>query len=130
MKPVDVVFKKVQVTGFDPRAETITFRVIINDGKDKAVQRTEKLENCTELAQSIFMEVRQKMKLIHKSNAFDEGPLTNVVMVRIAQDEEVVLERLAKFFASIKEKLRNAKLKKMSYFDMERQILGLTTDLG
>ena len=129
MKPVDVVFKRAEVTGYDARESAVALRIIINDGKDKALQRTEKIDDCGDLAESIFFEVRQKLKMIHKSGTLDDSPLANVVMVRIAQDEEVVLERLARFFATIKEKIRNAKLKHFSYMEMERQIIGLKTDL-
>ena len=130
MKPVDVLFKRAEVISFDPRESAVSMRIIINDGKDKAIQRTEVISDCGELAEGIFSEVRQKMKMLHKINTLEDGPLENIVMVRIAQDEEVLLERLAKFFATIKEKIRNSKLKKLSYFDMERQIIGLKTDLS
>ncbi|HSU72935.1 MAG TPA: hypothetical protein VLJ21_03745 [Candidatus Binatia bacterium] len=129
MKPVDVLFKRAEVLAFDAKTGIVEYRVIINDGKDKAIQRQDKIDDCGKLANDIFTEVRTKMKELHKSNNFDDGPLANVVMVRIAGDEEVLIERLFKFFASIKEKLRNASMRKLSYYDTERQIVGLKTDL-
>ena len=129
MKPVDVVLKRAEVTGFDAKSGIVQYRIVLNDGKDKAIQRSEKIDDCGELAQEIFSEVRTKMKSLHKTSNFDEGPLSNIVMIRIAGDEEVLVERLSKFLASIKEKLRNANMRKLSYLDTERQIVGLKTDL-
>lgn len=129
MKPVDVMLKRAEVLNFDGRTGVVEFRVIINDGKDKAIQRSQAIEDCTALANDIFQEVRKKMKALHSTLNLDDDPLASIVMVRIAGDEEVIIERLAKFFATVKEKMRNAKMKKLSYFDMERQIKGLSTDL-
>lgn len=129
MKPIDVVLKRAEVTGFDAKSGVVEYRVILNDGKDKAIQRSEKIEDCSKLANDIFQEVRTKMKSLHKSAGFDDGPLEGVVMIRIAGDEELLIERLSKFLASIKEKMRNANMRRLSYYDTERQIIGLKTDL-
>jgi hypothetical protein len=129
MKPVDVVFKRAEVMGFDAKTGIVSYRIIINDGKDKAIQRSEKIDDCAEIAQEIFTEVRTKMKELHKTNNFDDSPLSNIVMIRIAGDEELLVERLSKFLGSIKEKMRNASMRKLSYIDTERQIIGLKTDL-
>jgi len=129
MKPVDVVLKRAEVLHFDAKTGIVKYRIILNDGKDKAIERAEKIDDCQEIAQEIFTEVRTKMKALHKTNNFDEGPLSNIVMIRIAGDEEVLIERLSKFLASIKEKIRNAAMRKLSYIDTERQIIGLKTDL-
>lgn len=129
MKPVDVVLKRAEVLSFDAKSGIVKYRIVLNDGKDKAIERSEKIDDCAEMAQEIFAEVRTKMKSLHKTNNFDDSPLSNIVMIRIAGDEELLVERLSKFLASIKEKMRNANMRKLSYIDTERQIVGLKTDL-
>ena len=129
MKPVDVVFKKAEVLSVDGRTGIVEFRVIINDGKDKAVVRKEQIDDPISLAEEIFQDVRKKMKALHKSSSIDDTPLASVVMVRVAGDEEVLVERMSKFFSSIREKLKNARSRRLSYYDIERQITGLATDL-
>ena len=129
MKPVDVLLKRAEVTGFDAKTGIVQYRIILNDGKDKAIQRAEKIDDCQEIAQEIFSEVRTKMKALHRSSSLDDGPLANVVLIRIAGDEELLVERLSKFLMSIKEKIRNANSRKLSYLDTEKQIIGLKTDL-
>jgi hypothetical protein len=129
MKPVDVVLKQAEVMNFDPKTGIVEFRIVVNDGKDKAIVRSEKIDDCAELANDLFQDVRKKMKSIHKSISLDDDPLASIVLVRIQGDEELLIERLSKFFASIKEKMRNANMRKLSYYDMERQIKGLKTDL-
>ena len=129
MKPVDVVLKRAEVIGYDAKTKVVKYRIVLNDGKDKAIERSDEIENSAVLAQEIFTEVRTKMKSLHKSSGFDEGPLSNLVVIRIAGDEEVLVERLSKFLGSIKEKIRNAAMRKLSYIDTERQIIGLKTDL-
>ncbi len=129
MKTVDVVLKRVEITNFDARTGSVEFRLIINDGKDKAIQRSEVIDSAEELAHELFQETRKKVKELHRNASLDDGPLEGLTMVRIQGDEEVLIERLSKFFASVKEKMRNGKMKKLSYYDMERQVKGLTTDL-
>lgn len=129
MKPVDVLLKRAEVTSYDAKTGIVQYRIVLNDGKDKAIQRSEKIDDYAEIAQEIFSEVRTKMKAVHKTSSLDDGPLANIVMIRILGDEEVLIERLSKFLASIKEKIRNANMRKLSYIDTERQIIGLKTDL-
>lgn len=129
MKAVDVVLKRAEVLKFDARTGSVEFRIIINDGKDKAIQRSQIIEDSEALAKNVFQEIRTKMKELHKSSSLDDEPLATVTMVRIQGDEEVLIERLTKFFGSIREKMKNAKMKKLSYYDIERSITGLKTDL-
>ncbi|MEK6849528.1 MAG: hypothetical protein AABY01_03075 [Nanoarchaeota archaeon] len=129
MKAVDVTLKRAEVLKFDARTGEVEFRIIINDGKDKAIQRSQIIEDSEQLAKDMFQEIRKKMKELHKSSSLEDGPLETITMVRIQGDEEVLIERLTKFFGSIREKMKNAKMKKLSYYDIERSIGGLKTDL-
>jgi hypothetical protein len=130
MKPVDVVFQKVEVTDFDARTGIVSFRVIFNDGKPKAIARNQKIEVPAELSEEIFKEIRSKLKEIHDQESIhDDSPLAGVVLIRIKGDEELIMERMSKFFATIKEKIRNAQAKKLPYVEVEKQIKGLKTDL-
>ena len=129
MHAVDVTFKRAEVTNFDARTGAVEFRIIVNDGKDKAIVRNQVIDNAGVLANEVFQEVRKKMKELHSSTSFDDGPLAGVTMVRIKGDEEVLIERLSKFLASIREKMKNSASKRLSYYDLERQVKGLKTDL-
>lgn len=129
MKAVDVVLKRAEVLKFDARTGAVEFRIVINDGKDKAIQRSQIIEDSEALAKNVFQEIRTKMKELHKSSSLEDEPLATITLVRISGDEEVLIERLTKFFGSIREKMKNAKMKKMSYYDIERSITGLKTDL-
>ncbi len=129
MNTVDVTLKRVEITSFDARAKSVGFRLILNDGKDKAMQRQETVNDPKALASELFQDVRKKMKELHRSNSIEDGPLEGVTMVRIQGDEELLIERIGKFFSVVKEKVRNGQMRKLSYYDMERQIIGLKTDL-
>ena len=129
MKAVDVVLKRAEVLKFDAKSGIVDFRIIVNDGKDKAIQRSQLIDDSEELSKEVFQEIRKKMKDLHRSSSLEDEPLATITMVRIQGDEEVLIERLTKFFGSIREKVRNAKMKRLSYYDTERAITGLKTDL-
>ncbi|MBI4151324.1 hypothetical protein HY492_04315 [Candidatus Woesearchaeota archaeon] len=129
MHTVDVTLKRVEILSFDARTKQVGFRLILNDGKDKAIQRQDDVDDPQDLASGLFQDVRKKMKELHRSHSIDDGPLEGVTMVRIKGDEELLIERIGKFFATVKEKMRNGQMRKLSYYDLERQIIGLKTDL-
>ncbi len=128
MKRVDVTFLSAEVAAFNARDEHLEVRVLLNDGKDKALMKQMRLVDPALQADEILKEVREKLKKAHSSGQpYDFDPLSGLVHIRWKQDEELIQERLAKFLAALREKIRNAKRKGMSYYDLERQMLTART---
>jgi len=123
MKSVAVKFISAEVSAYNARDEHLEIRVLLNDGKEKALVKQLRLEQPMQQADEIFKEIREKLKKAHASSSFGDDPLSGLVHIRWMQDEELVLERLAKFLAALNEKIRNAKRKGLSYYDLERQML-------
>ena len=128
MKPIDIKFKSIEVTGFDPRTETVELRITINDGKDKALVRSCKIEEPLRQAEGFISEIRTKIKEANKEVCLDTDPLAGIVMVRVLHDEEELLEKMSRFLASIKERMRSARLGKLSYMDIEKKVRGAKTE--
>jgi len=124
MKPVDLKFKSIEVTTFDPRSETVGLRIIINDGKDKALVKTGKIEDPLRQAEGFISEIRTKIKDANKELCLDTDPLAGIIMVRVMPDEEELLEKMSRFLASIKERMRSARTGKLSYLEIEKKIRG------
>ena len=128
MKTVDITFKKAEVTNFQPREGTVEFRVVFNDGKDKAVQRNCVIADPDVLAKDVLSEIRKKEKEMHRTLNLDDDPLASTVLIRIKGDEESIEETLTKFLSSIRERIKSAKLSRVSYYDMERKVKGFSVN--
>jgi hypothetical protein len=124
MKSVAVKFLGAEVAAYNAREEHFEVRILLNDGKEKQLVKQLILENPAQQADEIIKEIRYKLKQAHGNNpAYDDNPLSGLVHLRWLQDEEIIHERLAKFLAVLHEKIRNAKRKNVSYYDLERQML-------
>lgn len=121
MKAVDVKLKKLEVSKVDVRNNEVELRLIINDGKDKALVRSVKLEEVTERAQELFVEVRKKMKAVHQNQDIAEDILGGFVIIRFKDDEELCVERITKFLNNIRERVRAAQAGRMSYYEAEQK---------
>lgn len=126
MKRVVVDWKVAEVTEFVPQTEEFTLRLLLNDGKDKASIKKLKIDSPEHIASSWLAEVRAKIKASHAERSLDDNPLTGVVILQMKQEEDVLEEKFAKFLAQIRERLRVAKLSKMSYGDMQKKLTGLS----
>lgn len=122
MKKVEVLFKKLEIVRAFPRDNSVEVRLLINDGKDKIMSRSVKLENTVQVADELIQEVRSKMQLIHKSKHSTDDILSGITVIKFAHDEDVLLEKIAKFLTSAREKLKVASAGRLSYYDMELQL--------
>ena len=128
MKSIAVKFLGAEVAKFNARDEHLEIRVILNDGKDKQLMKQLRLQDPAGQANEILKEIREKLKKAHGAGpTYDDDPLAGLVHIKWTQDEESVHERLAKFLAALREKIRNAQRKGVSYYDLERQIQSART---
>ncbi len=127
MQQVIMSFKQLQLTKYVPQTDEITIRLIVNDGKDKQLLRTVKLEEPEKLASTIITEARRKIKELHSSSEGD-GILGSLTVLKLNQDEDNILERTTRFLSSCKERTRAAKAKRMSWYDLEKQLTGAQLD--
>jgi len=130
MKRVDVKLLSAEVVEYNARDEHLEVRVLLNDGKDKALVRQLRIEDPARQAEDVLKEISEKLKKAHQASAGDDDLLGGIVHIRWMQDEELAHERLAKFFAALREKIRNAQRKNISYYDLERQMLLARTSFG
>ena len=122
MKKVDVKFKKLEIVRAFPRDNSVEVRLLLNDGKEKLMSRSLKLDNTVQVADELIQEVRDKMQLLHKSEASYDDVLSGITIIKFVQDEDVLLEKIAKFLASAREKIKVASAGRLSYYDMELQL--------
>mgnify|MGYP001595628261 CR=1 FL=1 len=127
MKRVDVRLLGAEVTKYNARDEHLELRILLNDSKEKAFSKQLRIEEPLRQAEELFKEIREKLKKAHSGPSFGDDVLGGLVHVRWMQDEELIQERLAKFLLALHEKVRNAKRKNISYYELERQMLSART---
>jgi hypothetical protein len=123
MKRIDVKMVSAQVSAYNARDEHLEITLLLNDGRNKAFVKQLRLENPLSQAEELFREARDRIKKANPGSATDDDLLSSIIHVRWLQDEELITEKLAKFLAALHEKIRNAKRKNTSYYDLERQML-------
>ncbi|MBI4148514.1 hypothetical protein HY490_04445 [Candidatus Woesearchaeota archaeon] len=121
MRAVDLRLKKLEIIKVDPRANSAEVRLIVNDGKDKALVSTFSLDDCTKRSTDLLSELRTKIKKAHKGQDVAEDILGGFVIIRFKDDEEVAIERMGKYLQSVKETVRLAQAGRMSYYDAEEK---------
>lgn len=122
MKKVEILFKKLEIVRAFPRDNSVEVRLLLNDGKDKLMSRSVKLENTVQVADELIQEVRNKMQFLHKCEHSNDDVLSGITVIKFAHDEDVLLEKIVKFLTSAREKLKVASTGRLSYYDMELQL--------
>jgi len=123
MKRVDVKFKSAEIVKCNAREQSVEVRVVINDGKDKMVVRSVNLKEPEAEASAIFNDVRDKLRNANKGSSDWNDPLGGVVTVRFMQDEEAIVERLSKYFTTLRDMFRPSRFAQQSYWDLERKLM-------
>ncbi len=127
MKRIDVRLISAEVQSYNARDEHLEIKILLNDGKDKALIKQLHLDNPNEQAGDLFKEIRERLKKAHETSSTSDDLLGSVIHVRWMQDEEIIHERLARFLAALREKIKNGKRKGISYYDVERQMMNAST---
>ena|ERR1041385_1622836 len=126
MKPVDIVFKKIEVTEYYSQLDQVKVRVLFNDGKDKAIVKQLTIKDPTAHIAEWLSEIRTKIKAQHQEHSLDDDPLAGAVILRFKQETDVLEEKMARFLGQVNERIRSGKLSKLSYYDMEKKIAGFS----
>lgn len=130
MKMVDAKLLKAEVANFIPRENIVEIKILVDDGKTKAFKKSLKITEPVEQAEMLLKEVRQRLKAAHQSDDADlDDPLSGIVHIRFQNNDEAVAEKLARFLAAIKEKIRSSMRNQESYFDLRQNITGLNCKL-
>ena len=129
MKAVDVDFKKIDVVDYYSQLDQVKVRVLFSDGKEKALIRQFSIIDPSKHASDMISEIRTKLKAQHKEFTLDDHPLAGALVLRFKQEEIVLHEKMAKFLAQVRERIRSGKLAKLSYIDMEKKVKGFTASL-
>ncbi len=125
MKHIPLTFEKLEVTQYNPQTEEITLRILVNDGKQKQLIKQCTAEQADSLAASMIQEIRTKIKAAHAEHTNDDSPLAGALMIQHTQDEDSVHEATAKFLATLRERIRNARTKRISWGELQKQITGM-----
>ena len=125
MKQVPFALVNLTIMKFIPQTGEATVRLVVNDGTMKQMLKTCKLDNPESLATELVQEARSRIKAAHQERSLDTNPLAGIVVLKLTQDEEEVLEKTTRFLAQARERARAAKSKRVSWGDVEKQITGL-----
>jgi hypothetical protein len=123
MRNVDVSFKTAEIHTCNARTQAVEIKLIINDGKDKALIKAVDIKDPNGQAQLIFNEIRDKLRAANRDSVDDDDPLGGVVNVRFKQDEEFIVERLSKYLTTLRDKFRTTRFNQTSYWDLELQVM-------
>jgi hypothetical protein len=127
MKAVDVDFKKIDIVDYYSQLDQVKVRVLFSDGKEKALVRQFSITDPGKQALDMISEIRTKLKEQHKEHTLDDHPLAGALILRFKQEEGLVHEKMAKFLAQARERIRSGKMAKLSYLDLEKKIVGFTS---
>ena len=122
MKTIPLTFKKIEVTDYYPQMEEFKIRIVLNDGEDKAFEKQEDITDASRQVDSWFKEIREKLKKKHSSLDLDDHPLAGQVLIRYTQEEDKIMDQMARFLNRIKETIRTSKMNRDSYYDMQMKI--------
>jgi len=122
MKKVELKFKRIEVLRAFPRDNSVEIRLTVNDGKEKVFAKSVKLDNTAEIADVLIQDVRNKIKADNKCSAQSDDILSGVLVVKMCDDDDFLIEKIAKFLTGVREKFRLANSGRMSYYDIESQI--------
>ena len=142
MKAVDVDFKKIDIVDYYSQLDQVKVRVLFSDacvddsqgklgnkvavGKEKALIRQFSITDPGTQALEMISEIRTKLKQQHSEVTLDDHPLAGALVLRFKQEEDSVHEKMAKFLAQVRERIRSGKLAKLSYIDMEKKVQGFS----
>lgn len=143
MKAVDVDFKKIDIVDYYSQLDQVKVRVLFSDacvddsqgklgnkvavGREKALIRQFSITDPGSQALEMISEIRTKLKALHKEHTLDDHPLAGALILRFKQEEGLVHERMSKFLAQTRERIRSGKMAKLSYLDLEKKVVGFTS---
>jgi hypothetical protein len=122
MKTIPLTFKKIEVTDYYPQLEEFKIRILLNDGVDKAFEKQEDIKDASAQVNGWFKEIRDKIKQKHSELDLEDHPLAGHVMIQYTQEEDRIMDQMARFLNKIKETVRSSKMNKDSYYDMQMKI--------
>ena len=127
MKAVDVDFKKIDVVDYYSQLDQVKIRILFSDGKEKALVKQFSITDPSAHASEFISEIRTKLKDVHKEFSLDDHPLAGALVLRFKQEEDAVHEKLAKFLAQVRERIRTGRLGKLSYHDISKKVIGMSS---
>ncbi len=130
MKAVDVDFRKIDVVDYYSQLDQVKVRILFEDGKEKALVKQFSVTDPSKQASDMLSEIKSKLKEQHKVFSLDDHPLANVLVLRFKQEEDILHERIAKFLAQVRERIRSGRLSNLSYLDMEKKVTGFSANFN
>lgn len=130
MKAVDIDFKKVDVVDYFSQLDQVKVRILFSDGKEKALVKQFSITDPASQASELLTEIRAKLKQQHSVRSLDDHPLAGHLVLRYVQEEDLVEEKLSKFLATVRERIRSGKLSKLSYLDLSKKVIGTSTSFS
>jgi oligoribonuclease NrnB/cAMP/cGMP phosphodiesterase (DHH superfamily) len=130
MKTVDVHFKKIDVIDYYSQLDQVKVRVLFDDGKEKAFIKQVSVKDPSRIAAEWLYDIKQEVKDAHSELSLDDHPLANAVVLRFKQEPDIVEEKMARFLAQVKERIRAGKLANLSYYDMESKLVNFSSKLN
>ena len=125
MKEVNVKLEQIEVKQFNPRTEKVQFSVLYNDGVERGFTQEVRVSNPEALASSMLKQIRSEVRS-RAQPTDDDSPLAGIINVRIEYpDIEEIHDRVEKFFSKISNGIKNAKLERLSWIDMQHKIEGI-----
>jgi len=127
MKPINVKFLSMKVSGFNAQQGSISMEINFNDGNNKQVVRKTIIDDARALSNSIVDEIIQMEQRIHYE--VDSRELKTVVHVNIHNEYEIV-DRMTNFLSSISHMIKNIMVAKLAdgYMDKIKSLNRMKID--
>jgi hypothetical protein len=125
MKTVDIQLNQITVEKYDPRRDIFEFLLEYDDGSPRGIRKQTRLGEPEGMAAKVLKQIREDVKQRTRPS-FDDSPLGGIINVRFKHaDPDLLQERLANFFKTVSNGIKQAKTDKLSYGNMELKIVGI-----
>ena len=103
MKIINVELKSIKVASFSPSKQEVSFVISFNDGKEKEITKTAKVEKGDSAALQVIRDIR---RIENSLNAeFDGKALLDDYINIVIMDEEKITEKMKQFISKVFEKI-------------------------
>ncbi len=129
MKIINVELKSIKVASFSPSKQEVSFVISFNDGKEKEITKTAKVEKGDSAALQVIRDIR---RIENSLNAeFDGKALLDDYINIIIKDEAKVTGRIAAFISKVFEKIKVIKNQKVAegYVNLINSVNSMKDDL-
>ncbi len=130
MKAVNLTINKITIGEYYAQLDQVNFRVHYNDGNDHVYTEQITVKDPESHVEKWLNSIKKEVKKRHAVLSLEDDPLSGALIVRYTQETDIIHEKMTRFVAQVRERIRSGKLSKLTYWDLEKQVKGMNLKLN